>query len=447
MSKKIQDWSLGYAITKAYASFVFHRYYREVKVLGLENIPTDSPYLLAPNHQNALMDALDIACIIKQQPVFMARADIFKKTLIIRILTAMKIMPVYRIRDGYSNLGKNDEAFEKALDVMRDYKPMCMMPEGNHGDQHKLRPLVKGIFRVAFSAHEQLCEKKGVKIIPVGLHLSHYSNFKSDLIIEYGKPIEVAEYFDLYKENPAIANNALRDRLAAELKKYMIHIETSDYYDSAYAITELYGMKQLRDVKPGKPSAYKLFKSMQQVADGINNWTVEQYQNINGKVKDYTSGLKKLQLRDWVFTKPKYSWLLLVLESVLMVLLSPLYIYGLVLNYIPYKLPVKATKNIKDVQFHSSVKFVLAMLLFPIYYLILFLIAFFIIEPAWISLLYLVSLPLSGEFAFWYYIRLKKIRAMFKYNVLLGKNDSDLQNVIQLRQQIFEYVKDNLKSK
>ena len=61
------------------------------------------------------MDALAVLFTHNGQPVFLARADIFKKKMIAAILYFLKILPVYRIRDGFSSLKANDEIFLRPL--------------------------------------------------------------------------------------------------------------------------------------------------------------------------------------------------------------------------------------------------------------------------------------------------------------------------------------------
>ena len=207
-------------------------YFRKVESVNNSNLPRKMPVILAPNHQNALMDALAFCYDTELQPVFLARADIFKKKAAIAFLTDINIMPIFRIRDGISNVRKNDEIFEKSLRVIHNkLNPLCIFPEGNHGDKRRIRPLVKGIFRIAFMAQETYGETPAVKIVPVGIDYSHYQKFRSTLFLNYGKPIEISEFYPLWKANPVDAINRLRDRLSEELKKLVIHIETVEYYD------------------------------------------------------------------------------------------------------------------------------------------------------------------------------------------------------------------------
>ncbi len=59
--ENIEKYSVGYALLKAVAGFWHNNvFYRKVIVLGRENINPDHPLIFAPNHQNALMDALAV---------------------------------------------------------------------------------------------------------------------------------------------------------------------------------------------------------------------------------------------------------------------------------------------------------------------------------------------------------------------------------------------------
>ena len=81
----IEKFSLGYAILKSFVR-VWHNFvhYRRVIVIGKENIKSENHNIFAPNHQNALMDALAVLCTTPGQPIFLARSDIFKKKFLAR---------------------------------------------------------------------------------------------------------------------------------------------------------------------------------------------------------------------------------------------------------------------------------------------------------------------------------------------------------------------------
>ena len=56
--KKIQDYNLWYSLLRYYVDFTLKLSYRNIRYAGRERIPTDGAIIYAPNHTNALMDAL-----------------------------------------------------------------------------------------------------------------------------------------------------------------------------------------------------------------------------------------------------------------------------------------------------------------------------------------------------------------------------------------------------
>ena len=190
----IEKYSAGYALLNFVAGLWHNNvFYRKVIVIGQENIKPAYHIIFAPNHQNALMDALAVLFTNKGHNVFLARADIFKKKMLASILYFLKILPVYRIRDGFSSLKGNDEIFTKTIDVIKNKNGLVILPEGSHEGFRRLRQLKKGICRVAFQSDEATGNTLRIKIIPVGLEYSHYVRYRQVLTVVYGKPIEVSE--------------------------------------------------------------------------------------------------------------------------------------------------------------------------------------------------------------------------------------------------------------
>ena len=56
-------------------------------------------------------------------------------------------------------------------------------------------------------------EKEWVKIVPVGIDYGNYDKSGRHLIINYGKPISIKDYYELYKEKPAEAMNQIKENL------------------------------------------------------------------------------------------------------------------------------------------------------------------------------------------------------------------------------------------
>ena len=124
-NRKIQDFDGLYAFLRHYVDFMLRMAYRRIKYVGLEKVPADGAVIYAPNHTNALMDALVILAMDRKQKVFVARADIFRNPKVAKILRFLKIMPIMRIRDGMDEVRKNTEIIHKSVDVLLDKVPFC----------------------------------------------------------------------------------------------------------------------------------------------------------------------------------------------------------------------------------------------------------------------------------------------------------------------------------
>jgi glycerol-3-phosphate O-acyltransferase/dihydroxyacetone phosphate acyltransferase len=157
------------------------------------------------------------------------------------------------------------------------------------------------------------------------------------------------------------------------------------------------------------------------------------------QVNEYMSLLERNKLRDWVVRHGAFSIAGIILNFLMQILLLPVYLFGLLHNALPFFLPVKAVAKIKDLQFHSSVKMALGMIIFILQYIILATLAF-IFLPLSYALLYLICIPISGWLAFLYYIWLKKTLAKWRFLSLSGESGSDKFRMIELRRQIISAV-------
>ena len=243
--KKIQDYNRAYAFLRHYVDAVLKLSYKRIRYTGLENIPTDGAVIYAPNHANALMDALIILAMDPKPKVFVARADIFRNRTLAKIFKFLKIMPIMRMRDGINEVKKNNEIMEKAVDVLKDKIPFCIFPEGQHLAKHSAQPLSKGIFRIAFQAMELMGDTP-LYIVPVGLQYGNFFRFRSTVRVEAGKPINVGEFLKAHaKFTPQEQMNMLKEDLSGRIKSLITYIPDDENYNATYEVCAA-GMKAQR---------------------------------------------------------------------------------------------------------------------------------------------------------------------------------------------------------
>ncbi|HQP04781.1 MAG TPA: lysophospholipid acyltransferase family protein [Bacteroidales bacterium] len=397
--ERMLRFSKSWSIFSKYAFFVHRLFYKSIVVEGFENIPRNVPTIFAPNHQNALMDPMLIIATARQQVVFLARADIFKNKFIAHILMWLKILPVYRIRDGKNNLEKNDESFHQVIEVLEHKLAIGIFPEAQHSDKRHLLALKKGIPRLAFEAEEKNNFNLHIQVIPVGIYYSRYNIFRTIAHVRYGKPIDVTQFKEIYLENEQKGFQALRDAIAAQLEQLAINIRNLQLYDMYESIRALYVKQLIKKFRLGKLTQINRFK-----ADKITIAFLDRYaedhpeamEQLREKVAEYEELKRKYSLSDQSIEKPKLKMWRLVASVILLLACLPVFLYGLLNNSIVYFVPKLLVLKIKDKQFHSSVKFGWGVIIGPILYLLQS-VVFLLITGSWLyAALYLVSLPVTG---------------------------------------------------
>ncbi len=144
----------------------------------------DGPLLIAANHPNSFLDAVILDILFKKPVWSLARGDVFKKPFYIRLLTKLKILPVYRIREGVENLDTNYKTFDACKKIFRGNGVVLIFSEGLCINEWHLRPLKKGTARLALSAWQDGID---VKVLPVGINYSSFTKFGKNVFINFGE--------------------------------------------------------------------------------------------------------------------------------------------------------------------------------------------------------------------------------------------------------------------
>ena len=188
---KYEKWSLGYWLFKQYIRFIDWIIHKQVVLVGEENIPKNKPILFAPNHQNALSDPMAILLHTNFQPVWLARADLFKNRIVASILRFLKIMPVYRLRDGKDQLAKNDKTFTDSIKVLQNNKALALFPEAAHSSKRQMLSHKKAVPRIVFMAEERAEKNLDIHIVPTGIYYDSYWKFNRSVIVIFVKSMNI----------------------------------------------------------------------------------------------------------------------------------------------------------------------------------------------------------------------------------------------------------------
>jgi len=369
-------------------------YFKRWQVNNYKQIPHKGPVIFASNHQSAFLDPLVIFFSQPRRNYFLVRANIFQNPIARFWLETLYMLPIYRVRDGIRSVAKNDEIIDKCVKILTGgNNPLVIFAEGNHNLRRALRPLQKGVARIAFATMVANNFDIDLAIVPTGLNYGRHTRSRSDMLINFGKPIYLKQYTTLYKENPNKAYQKLVNDIFNELDKEVLSIRPAKSY--AYIENEW------------------LAKRTENTSDLRNQFDEDKklINEISEKYKDENFKVPEIAKKEPVPPLPSLFY---------RILMFPIFLYGYLNSFIAYKLlSVFIIKVVSDIHFYASVKSTTNLVLAP---LILSMQAYlvYIATGNWvIALLYFISLPFAGILAFDYkfavFERLPRMKGVASY--------------------------------
>ena len=360
---KIQDDNKLYSFLRPYVDYHVRKAFRRYKVVGYDKIPKNAACIFAANHTNTLMDALVLLSMNHEKKVFIARGDMFKKPAIAKIMFFLRILPIYRIRDGFKSVKDNNaEIIDKAADVIHDEVKLFLYPEATHRTKHSLRQLSKGIFHIALKANNDFGHEKPVYIVPTGIEYGDYFRYRSTALITFGEPINVTEYVNNHKdENEAVILNNLREMFTERLSSLISFIpDNEENYEAIWEMTK---------IKSGlKGGLDERLENNQKTIKEILEWKEKEPEKAKEKFEKVDKFIKKRKKKGISVTSvTKKNIFGTVLWKTLVALLGlPYYIASAVAN-LPIWLVTKILKNsFKDKAWGNTVSFGVEFVLHPI---------------------------------------------------------------------------------
>ncbi|QHT67760.1 glycerol acyltransferase [Rhodocytophaga rosea] len=390
-----------YALLRLVVKIALRVFYTNVEVKTKAPIPAKGPLIVVANHPNTFMDPIVIASILPQQVYFLTNGSVFKNPVIGWLLGKMNMIPIYRKQDVEGQTPDNRASFAKCFDFLANKGTLLIFPEGSSVNERRLRKLKTGTARIALGAEAEHNFNLGIQILTIGLNYSDPVHFRSELFVNVDKPILVKSFAESYLKDPYEAVNQLTEQLRQRLESHLI-ITRDEEEDKLVQDIEMVYKDRLTDVLDVDSEAEE-FLLTQHIVEAIRYFESNQPEKlttIRQKMADYTLNLKRLRLQDSAFAaeKQKNNLLSVIASLVYIVFGFPLYLYGLLHNYIPYIIPSKVARLItKDEVYMAPIMMTTGIFSFSVCYAIL--ITFFHRFTGhiwWLTGLYAVSLPVSG---------------------------------------------------
>jgi 1-acyl-sn-glycerol-3-phosphate acyltransferase len=395
-------YSKGYDLLRFFERIVLNLHYRKIVYRGTENINEEHPLIFASNHRNAVIDPFLLLNVCKKEPVFLARADVFKNSFVAAIMRWLHIMPVYRIRDGVENLGNNNESFRLSGELLKRRIPIALYPEGSHNPKISLLPVKKAISRIVLPIEASENFTLNCEIIPVGVYYPDILGFLSDVYVVFGKPIRVADFRQQYEENPNLAANSLRNELESRMKELIVNIWNDAFYEEYLCAIQWNAPRLAREKHAGKREDFLL--ASKEVVHSLDRMFHDDRSTFDRQIGDFRMamdilGKHKLSPRDNVANPA--STVSIVVQLLLLTLSLPLTLFGFLNGILPILCYRKLLTLFKEDQFIPTLRVVSGLFIVPAFVVIQTL-AVAIFSNGWWALLYLLLMPVTFYFACWW---------------------------------------------
>lgn len=367
-----------YKFLKVLVGFSLRIFFRRIYITGLKHINAKKPQLIASNHPNGFLEPLLMACYFPKDLHFLVRGDVFENALLRPILRSTHQIPVFRFRDGFSKMRENTSTIDESLEVLKNNKNLLIFVEGGTESVKKLRPLQKGIARIAFQALEKDPDLP-LEIVPVGINFTHPAQFNEEVMLRISEPLKVQEYYALYLEDKNTGVQKLLDDLYLRMQENVIHLDNLHRIHAYEKVAAIQRTMHPESILPVTKERNDRLDREIELAQQVTAMDDTQFHNLNGKLDQFEGQLKKTGLHySQLPGKPLSAARMLLIVVGLLPGLA-----GILGHAIPLSIAYYFTKSkVKHIEFRASILFVSSILLLLIYYIIVLILVFANILPA-----------------------------------------------------------------
>ena len=421
-------------------------FFNQISIQNKQIVPNTSPIIFVANHPNFFMDPLIIGSYCPRQLYFFAKSTLFNSPLKKRILTRLNLVPVYRKIDDKENMGGNVNSFIKGYRILENNGAFLIFPEGISVGKRVLGKIKTGAARIGLEAELKNDFALNIVIIPIGLSYSDQVRFRSNIMIRFGSPIELSKFEKEYKTNEVETVKKVTLIIEKSLNNLTNYYQTDQIEDIVQGLELIYKMELMTELGmevDNKNDDFIISKILTDAVQWYKDNELALIIEFREKLNEYIDLLKQLDIRD-EFLDPvrqeKRGWG--KTKTILFLVIgSPLFIWGIITNYIPYILPrVLVEITNKDQSEEASWKLIYGFIFFVFYYAVSITFIWKLTQNIFLTILFISSLIPSGDFALYYSKNINKYKQHVKFLSIFYKKRSLIFEIIQRRIELLQFI-------
>lgn len=435
-----------YNIIKIIAITGLKTFFRKISTHNNSIIPKKGPIIFVCNHPNLIIDAWLVGMTCNRRLYFLAKSTIFRGKVLSWILSKLGLIPVYRKQDGNGDTTKNKDTFIKAYGILEKKGSFLIFPEGISVAERKLNKIKTGAARIGFGAMVNNEWNLDVTIIPVGLSYENIIKFKSEVTIKYGLPIKIADYKNDYIANEVQTVKMVTNKIEDAITNLTTNVRTLEHEEIVDALELIYKKELMRDLGLSTKNKTDEFSITKQLIDGVEWYFQHQPSKVEKFKMMFKSYKEKLDLlglkEEYIETNIKSITLIDRFYIYLYIVIGfPFYVYGLLNNYIPYKVPrwlaQKFTRAKSEI---ASAKLLSGMVVFVFYYILLIYMFSRLVNENALTIVYALTIIPSGNFVLSYYFHAQKYRQHMRFFTYFYQKRYVMQQVVDERNALINYI-------
>jgi len=433
-----------YRILRLLVGLGIKLYYKEINIKNTKVFDHDGPMIIIANHPNTLMDAWMIGYACPKPIYFMAKSTFFNSSFKRKILKSLNMIPINRQVDGKIKGINNADSFEACYQLLEEGKTLVVFPEGTSIPERKLRELKSGTARIALEAEARNNGQLNLKIVPIGLFYSQAEKFRSSVLISIENGLFATDFLTEYSQNASLAAKKLTKVFRLHLERVLISTENKTQEELLHKLFAVFWARKRDKVVSEEVKLMKEIQTKLEEIQLLKPYLMNEIQDLLQVIEWQT---RKLAIHtDFIHRRFRSRLYLIQLSLSIFFLLVgfPFFVFGLINNFIQYKLvDFLVPKLTKFVEFYAAVGVLLSFIIYPLFYSGLFYGADKLFHmPFIMDVIYSVSLPLSGLYAYSFARYLKRIGYKWKYIFLIFNQREAVKELQHVQTSLLQLIND-----